>query len=131
MGQGGLMTETRLVPILYVEKHEIRGEARWTGRAELSGVMRQDVLILSVNGALTAVRNRCPHRNVPILRGRLDVEAGILECPSHGWELKLDGLELAARPVIERDGALFLVLGPLPAVVCAANGADSCKIGLP
>ncbi|HLN23559.1 MAG TPA: Rieske 2Fe-2S domain-containing protein [Patescibacteria group bacterium] len=125
------MSETRLVPILYVEKHDVRGEPRWTGRAELVGVMRQDVLILTVNGVLTAVRNRCPHRNVPILRGRLDAAAGTLECPSHGWELKLDGPELVGWPVVERDGALFLVLGPLPTAPCGGNGAESCKIGLP
>ena len=125
------MTETRLVPILYVEKHDVRGETRWTGRAELAGVMRLDVLILSVNGVLTAVRNRCPHRDVAILRGRLDASAGTLECPSHGWELKLDGVELMGRPVVERDGALFLVLGPVPMPPCGENAMEPCKIGLP
>ncbi len=92
-----------------LEAHVVSGERRWTGFVAMANGYRIDLLVLRVNGDLLAVRNRCPHRDVPLLRGRLDAAAGILECPSHGWELPLTGNELRGRPVIERDGRLFLV----------------------
>ena len=98
-----------LVPIKHLVEHEIRGERRWTGRAELARVMRLEVVVLMVEGQLMAVRNRCPHRDVPILNGRLD-PAGFIECPSHGWELKLTGEELQGHPVVECDEGFCLVL---------------------
>jgi nitrite reductase/ring-hydroxylating ferredoxin subunit len=98
-----------LVPIRHLMEHDVNGERRWTGRAELARVMRLDVLVLSVGGTLMAVRNRCPHRDIPILNGRLD-PAGFIECPSHGWELKLTGEELQGRPVVECEGGFCLVL---------------------
>ena len=105
----------RHVPILHLAEHEVRGERRWTGRAVLAGVINRDVLVLSVEGKLIAVRNRCPHRDIEILMGRLDATEGILECPSHGAALPLRGPDLCGRPVIEQDGVFYLVLDDAPA----------------
>ena len=100
-----------LAPILHLVEHDVFGERRWTGRAVLEGVICLDVLVLRFRGALMGVRNRCPHRDLPLLLGRLDEDEGFLECPSHGWQIKLDGPELRPRPVVERDGQFYLVVG--------------------
>ena len=42
------------------------------------------VLFRGPNGELSALLDRCPHRNVPLSGGRVD-ERGCLECPYHGW----------------------------------------------
>jgi hypothetical protein len=101
-----------LLPIERLEEHDIRGERRWTGRVVLSNGHMIDVLVLRLESGLLAVRNRCPHRDIALLLGRLDEAAGILECPSHGWELPLAGSELRACSVIEREGAFYMVPGP-------------------
>ncbi len=98
-----------LVPILDVTEHVVRGERRWTGRAYLPGRLNRPVLVLQAGDVLIGVHNRCPHRpNMPMLMGRLDVVDNFLECPGHGWQMRLDGSELGGRPVIERDGQYFL-----------------------
>ena len=108
--------DSQLVPIIHVQAHEVRGETRWTGLAQLTGVMHRNVLILKVKGVLTAVINRCPHRDVPLLLGRLKEDDEFLECPSHGWELPVHGHDLRGCPVIEQDGAWILVLDPPAAI---------------
>ncbi len=100
----------RLVPIESVREHEVFGQKRWTGRAYLPGVINRDLLIVQTGDGLMGVRNNCPHRNLPILLGRLDLDDGFLECPSHGWQMSLTGAELLGRPVIEKDGVYHLVL---------------------
>ncbi|MDR3439239.1 Rieske 2Fe-2S domain-containing protein [Telmatospirillum sp.] len=97
------------LPIEHIQDHDIRGETRWTGYVKLSNGYRVGVLVLAVGDGLIAVRNRCPHRAVPLLQGRLDQTAGTLECPSHGWELPLVGSDLKGAPVVKRDGQWFLV----------------------
>jgi nitrite reductase/ring-hydroxylating ferredoxin subunit len=108
-----LLSMTILVPIKYVQEHQIDGETRWTGRVELPGHTGLNVLVLRVGGRLMGVRNLCPHRRtVSLERGRLDEAAGILECPSHGWQLEILGPDLMGRPVEVIDGQMFLVLTP-------------------
>ncbi|HXP97500.1 MAG TPA: Rieske 2Fe-2S domain-containing protein [Telmatospirillum sp.] len=102
------MDDDCLLPIEHLEEHDVYGERRWTGRVVMPGGFPINVLILRLRTGLLAVRNRCPHRDIALLRGRLDEAAGILECPSHGWELSLSGSELHARPVIEREGTFFM-----------------------
>ncbi len=104
----------RLAPILHLAEHAVDGGCRWTGRAVLPGVICRDVVVLRVRQGLLAVRDRCPHRGVSMLLGRLDETAGTLECPSHGWRLPLFGGELCGAPVVEREGKLFLVLEAAP-----------------
>jgi|SRR5882724_8720487 len=41
------------------------------------------VLWRTADGALTAARDRCPHREAPLSCGQV-VETGV-QCPSHGW----------------------------------------------
>lgn len=47
------------------------------------------VLWRSTDGALVAARDRCPHREARLSRGR--VEQGCLRCPYHGWLFDGDG----------------------------------------
>ena len=101
---------TILAPILHLQEHDVFGERRWTGRAVLEGVICLDVLVFRFRDTLMAVRNRCPHRDMPLLLGRLDQDEAFLECPSHGWQIRLDGPELHARPVVEREGNFYLVI---------------------
>jgi nitrite reductase/ring-hydroxylating ferredoxin subunit len=96
------MTEqSQLIPIRDLKHHDIRGEDRWTGWLRLPGYTPRHVLILRHEGKLIAVRNSCPHHGVAMLHGKLDKACGTLECPSHGWELRLDGPDLAPLPVVE------------------------------
>ncbi len=103
------MAEDCWLSVEHLKEHAIRGEARWTGRVVLPSGYPVDILILRLRTGLLAVRNRCPHRDIALLPGRLDEAAGILECPSHGWELSLTGGELRGTPVVERDGKFYLV----------------------
>lgn len=100
----------RWLAIRHVSHHEVRGERRWTGQVVMPGGRTVRILILSLSSGLIAVRNRCPHRDVDLLLGRLDEAAGILECPSHGWELPLTGDELKGARVVEREGAFFMAV---------------------
>ncbi|PKU26280.1 Rieske 2Fe-2S domain-containing protein [Telmatospirillum siberiense] len=102
------MEEEGWLAVEHVRSHLVRGEQRWTGQVVPPGGNAIDILILALRSGLLAVRNRCPHRDVALLLGRLDETAGILECPSHGWELPLAGTELRGAPVIERDGKFFM-----------------------
>jgi nitrite reductase/ring-hydroxylating ferredoxin subunit len=102
------MDDLAFLAIENLEEHNVRGEARWTGTVSSSGGSEVNILILRVGAGLLAVRNRCPHRDISLLRGRLDPGAGTLECPSHGWELSLDGSELRGRQVTVQDGRFFM-----------------------
>ena len=99
-----------LVPLADVTAHSADGQVRWLGRAKLAGRINREVVVLRTPDGLRAVRAHCPHRGVSLLLGRFDVEAGTLECPGHGWQLPLAGEELAALPVVEQDGVLFVQL---------------------
>jgi nitrite reductase/ring-hydroxylating ferredoxin subunit len=43
----------------------------------------------TVDGELSAAADRCPHREAPLSRGRID--EGCLVCPYHGWTFAADG----------------------------------------
>ncbi len=85
------------------------------------------------NGAVHAVRNRCPHKGAPICKGILggtwppspvgelafERDGEVLTCPWHGYEYDLDtGLELyQERPtrlrkyeVAVENGAVFVTV---------------------
>lgn len=96
----------RLFPIHDLRHHLIRGEDRWTGWLRLPGYTPRHVLVIRHDGRLIAVRNRCPHHGVEMLHGKVDHDRCILECPSHGWELPLDGDDLAPLPVVESGDGL-------------------------
>lgn len=44
----------------------------------------------SANNKWSAFEDRCPHRLVPLSEGRIN-EAGLLECPYHGWAFSGSG----------------------------------------
>jgi nitrite reductase/ring-hydroxylating ferredoxin subunit len=80
------------------------------------------------DGALYALRNRCPHVGSPLCRGRVrprelgsaglykPAEQDVLRCPHHGWEFDLetgrcledDSMRVAVYPV-KVEGARVLV----------------------
>lgn len=76
-------------------------------------------------GTVGAVWDRCPHRHVPLSRGRC--ENGTLRCPYHGWcfapdgrcveipglsrPLDLTALGAQALPTCERDGLIWVFAG--------------------
>lgn len=45
------------------------------------------VLFRGADGSVTALQDRCPHRNYPLSKGR--VVGGEIQCPYHGW--RFDG----------------------------------------
>jgi NAD(P)H-dependent nitrite reductase small subunit len=85
-------------------------------------------LCVEVNGAkvglfrtpegLFAVDNVCPHRGAPLNDGF--VHDGAVTCPWHQWDFKLsDGhcvnvpnVRIAAYPIEERDGMIWVDLEP-------------------
>jgi|GEM_PF-5348009 len=107
MGKRGLivwdagMTAAELIPIRHLREYDHQGERRWTGLLLLPGHTPRAVLVLKVRGQLLCIREACPHRGNSLKCGRLNPEANIIECPSHGWELCLDGEDLAPLPVVE------------------------------
>ena len=103
------------------------------------------VVLFRTHAGVSALIDRCPHRNYPLSEGRL-VE-GALQCPYHGWRFGPDGAcveipgcalsadqdkRLAASPVVvkEINGAVLIRLDgdasqPLPDLtVWGATGHD-------
>ncbi|MGZ0167298.1 MAG: Rieske 2Fe-2S domain-containing protein [Planctomycetales bacterium] len=74
---------------------------------------------------VTALLDRCPHRNVPLSSGR--VVAGCVQCPYHGWQFDGDGrcvfrpgviedapvaVSVPCFPTVLRDGLVWVCLEP-------------------
>ena len=59
----------------------------------------------SVDGALFALRDVCPHRAAPLSRGRqVDHDgARAVECPYHGWRFALEGGTCLSVPALCQD----------------------------
>ncbi len=80
------------------------------------------------DGTAYALRDICPHRGIPLRHGRM-VE-GTVECPYHGWrfngggvctaipslvegqEMSLDRIKVRAYPLVERQGCIWIFMGP-------------------
>lgn len=58
------------------------------GGRKLVKVNNTEVALFNVKGALYAIKNRCPHRSGPLIRGFIDAASGI-KCPMHGWRFDL------------------------------------------
>lgn len=99
------------------------------GRRPLATRLMGEALVAfrDADGAIAVLRDRCPHRGVPLSRGR--VRDGALVCPYHGWRFAGDGrlLEVPgartcppvrawALPVREVAGLVWTTLAadPLP-----------------
>ena len=82
------------------------------------------VLFRTAGGRPVALRDRCPHRNVPLSLGRVRND-GTLECAYHGWRFDTAGTccavpgydgpadrparRVPTHPVRERDGVVWVV----------------------
>lgn len=80
------------------------------------------VLFRTADGSVSALQDRCPHRNYPLSAGR--VVEGTLQCPYHGWRFDGSGACVALPgagetpdlrrlgatriDVAERHGAIFV-----------------------
>lgn len=109
------------------------GEASAFRRGRLAGIeLHGDKLVVGRgdDGALFALRDRCPHRGMALSKGKL-VEGEIL-CPFHGWRFRTDGrcasipalsfndqadfsrIEVLSFPVVETAGLVWVHLGRDP-----------------
>jgi len=74
-----------------------------------------EVALFNLEGVIYAIKNRCPHRSGPLIRGFTD-SAGGVKCPMHGWRFDLrDGsserpARAAVYPVKVANGLLYLCL---------------------
>ena len=99
-----------------------------TGKIIARKVIGIPIVIFRTENGISALLDRCPHRNYPLSRGRI-VE-NTLECPYHGWRFKADGecadvpgcafdqldaknihkLKAQAVRVLEKQGGIFICL---------------------
>ena len=47
-----------------------------------------EIALFNIDGTVFAIKNRCPHRSGPLIRGYIDNEGGV-KCPMHGWRFDL------------------------------------------
>ena len=85
------------------------------GGRKLVKVNNIEVALFNLEGVIYAIKNRCPHRSGPLIRGFTD-SAGGVKCPMHGWRFDLrDGsserpARAAVYPVKVANGLLYLCL---------------------
>jgi nitrite reductase/ring-hydroxylating ferredoxin subunit len=79
---------------------------------KLNGI---EIALFNIGGTIYAIKNRCPHRSGPLIRGFIDPAGGI-KCPMHGWRFDLrDGSsERPATATVYRvraeNGIVFLCM---------------------
>lgn len=79
---------------------------------KLNGI---DVALFNIGGTVFAIKNRCPHRSGPLIRGFTDAAGGV-KCPMHGWRFDLrDGsserpAQATVYPVKIENNLLYLLL---------------------
>jgi phenylpropionate dioxygenase-like ring-hydroxylating dioxygenase large terminal subunit len=96
-------------------------------------VLGERIALVRDSGKLYAIHDRCPHRGVPLSRGRREC-AGTISCVYHGWTYDLATGELVAAltdgpdspicgkasvrvrtfPVAERAGLIWVYVGDEP-----------------
>lgn len=55
-------------------------------------VLGEDLVVWrDSEGAISVLKDRCPHRLVPLSEGHVDAKTGCLECPLHGWQFDVEG----------------------------------------
>ncbi|MEK6439390.1 aromatic ring-hydroxylating dioxygenase subunit alpha [Pseudonocardia sp. T1-2H] len=75
-----------------------------------------------LDGSVTAIEDRCPHRKYPLSLGRLDGD--VIECNYHGYRIDAGGLCVGVAeqpdtpkasvhrfPLVERDGVVWIWTG--------------------
>ena len=79
---------------------------------KLNGI---EIALFNIGGTIFAIKNRCPHRSGPLIRGFTD-NAGGIKCPMHGWRFDLrDGsserpAQATVYPVKIENNLLYLLL---------------------
>jgi len=79
---------------------------------KLNGI---DIALFNIGGTVFAIKNRCPHRSGPLIRGFTD-DAGGIKCPMHGWRFDLRNgsserpAQATVYPVKVEDNTLYLLL---------------------
>lgn len=74
-----------------------------------------DIALFNIGGTIFAIKNRCPHRNGPLIRGFTD-QAGGIKCPMHGWRFDLrDGsserpAQATVYPIKVENKLLYLLM---------------------
>ena len=58
------------------------------GERKLIKIENVEIALFNIDGTIFAIKNRCPHRSGPLIRGYIDSERGI-KCPMHGWRFDL------------------------------------------
>lgn len=58
------------------------------GGRKLVKLANTEIALFNIDGTVYAIKNRCPHRSGPLIRGLLDPSGGI-KCPMHGWRFDL------------------------------------------
>lgn len=58
------------------------------GGRKLVKLANAEIALFNIAGTIYAIKNRCPHRSGPLIRGFLDPACGI-KCPMHGWRFDL------------------------------------------
>jgi len=88
------------------------------------------VLFRTANNTISALEDRCAHRNAPLSQGKICQAR--LECPYHGWQYSIDGkaaiipamldscpipnnLFIKRYPCLEQDGYVWVCLSENPA----------------
>ncbi len=85
------------------------------GERKLIKLNNIEIALFNLNGAVYAIKNRCPHRSGPLIRGFIDDKGGI-KCPMHGWRFDLrDGssprpAQATVYQVKAKNGLLYLQL---------------------
>jgi nitrite reductase/ring-hydroxylating ferredoxin subunit len=87
------------------------------GGRKLIEVNGLEIALFNLEGRYCAMNNVCPHRQGPLIRGKID--QGGIHCPMHGWRFELETGECQRHPhakatvypVRVEGNALFVDLG--------------------
>lgn len=85
------------------------------GGRKLIKLKNIEIALFNIAGTIYAIKNRCPHRSGPLIRGFVDPTGGV-KCPMHGWRFDLrDGSSerpatATVYPTKVENGRLYLSL---------------------
>ncbi len=91
-----------------------RLEGLWSGEMLGVAVGGVRVLLVNIDGAVSAFEDRCAHQRLPLRDGRL--KGRVLTCSAHEWEydactgqgLNPKCVQLRRFPVLVRDGDILV-----------------------
>lgn len=106
------------------------GQSKTFERGKLRSVdLNDDKLVVGRDekGTLFALRDRCPHRGMPLSKGRF--AGGEITCPFHGWRFRTDGACAAIPALSESDRQDVGRIQVLRYPVAEASGMAWVQIG--